>query len=80
MRQMSADSQQVIWLKDKLPIEQRLRKDAEQTNEILRDKLEKVQEENRILKRRIKMQLEENKEEMDLQEEFYKDIMSRTRD
>ncbi|BBH02803.1 hypothetical protein Prudu_013486 [Prunus dulcis] len=77
---MSADSQQVIWLKDKLPIEQRLRKDAEQTNEILRDKLEKVQEENRILKRRIKMQLEENKEEMDLQEEFYKDIMSRTRD
>lgn len=80
MRQVSADSQQVIWLKDKLPKEQRLRKDAEETNEILRDKLKKVQEENRILKRRIKMQLEENKEEMDLQEEFYKDIMSHTRD
>ncbi|CAN6728218.1 unnamed protein product [Malus baccata var. baccata] len=72
-RQMSLDNEEVIRLKDKLPKEMRLRKDAEETNAILRDKIEKLQDENRLLKQRIKTQLEENKEEMILQEEFYKD-------
>ncbi|XP_050123008.1 protein SUPPRESSOR OF GENE SILENCING 3-like isoform X1 [Malus sylvestris] len=79
-RQMSLDSEEVIRLKDKLPKEMRLRKDAEETNAILREKIEKLQDENRLLKQRIKTQLEENKEEMILQEEFYKDVISRPRD
>ncbi|KAH7848678.1 hypothetical protein Vadar_006038 [Vaccinium darrowii] len=83
LRQMSEDNQQLIWFKDKMAKEQRRSKALEESFEVVTEKLRKTVEENRIVRQRSKMHHEQNKEEMDFQEKFFKDqleIIHKTRD
>ncbi|XP_057978247.1 protein SUPPRESSOR OF GENE SILENCING 3-like [Malania oleifera] len=73
MKQMSEDNQQLILFKDKVVREQRRSKALEESFGIVTEKLRKTIEENRIVRQRTKMQHEQNKEEMDFQEQFFKD-------
>ncbi|KAB1228199.1 hypothetical protein CJ030_MR5G008796 [Morella rubra] len=73
IRQMSEDNQQLIYLKNKVVKEKNHSKAVEETLGIMGNKLRKKEEEMQIVKRRTKMQHEENKEEMYLQEQFFKD-------
>ncbi|GMI92843.1 SUPPRESSOR OF GENE SILENCING 3 [Hibiscus trionum] len=73
IRQMSEDNQQLIFYKNKVAKEQRLKNALEESLGIVSDKLRKTMEENRIVRQRTKMQHEQNKEEMDYQEQFFKD-------
>ncbi|XP_058210087.1 protein SUPPRESSOR OF GENE SILENCING 3-like [Rhododendron vialii] len=83
MRQMSEDNQQLIWFKDKVAKEQRRSKALVESFEVVSEKLRKTVEENRIVRQRSKMHHEQNKEEMDFQEQFFKDQLEtihKTRD
>ncbi|GLT26670.1 hypothetical protein SLA2020_017190 [Shorea laevis] len=73
MRQMAEDNQQLIWYKNRVVKEQRAKEQLEESFGIVSEKLRKTMEENRIVKQRTKMKHEENKEEMDAQEQFFKD-------
>ncbi|KAJ7957136.1 suppressor of gene silencing protein [Quillaja saponaria] len=73
IRQMSEDNQQLIWLKNKVVKEQRHTKALEESFGVVSEKLRKTMEENHIVRQRTKVQHEENKEEMYMQEQFYKD-------
>lgn len=73
IRQMSEDNQQLIYLKNRVVKEQRHSKALEATFSIVSEKLRETMEENRIVKQRTKMQHEQNKEEMDFQEQLFKD-------
>lgn len=73
IRQMSEDNQQLIYLKNRVVKEQRHSKALEATFGIVSEKLRETMEENRIVKQRTKMQHEQNKEEMDFQEQLFKD-------
>ncbi|KAH7866270.1 hypothetical protein Vadar_017941 [Vaccinium darrowii] len=73
MRQMREDNQQLIWFKDRVAKEQRRSKALGESLEVVAEKLRKTQEENRIVRHRSKMHHEQNKEEMDFQEQFFKD-------
>ncbi|KAH7844883.1 hypothetical protein Vadar_032633 [Vaccinium darrowii] len=73
MRQMSEDNQQLIWFKDKVAKEQRRSKALAESFEVVSEKLRKTVEENRIVWQRSKMHHEQNKEEMDFQEQFFKE-------
>ncbi|KAI8558375.1 hypothetical protein RHMOL_Rhmol04G0086800 [Rhododendron molle] len=83
MRQMSEDNQQLIWFKDEVAKGQRRSKALEESLGVVSEKLRKTKEENRIVTQRSKMHHEQNKEEMDFQEQFFKDqleIIHKTRD
>ncbi|OVA05798.1 XS domain [Macleaya cordata] len=73
MKQMSEDNQQLVWLKNKVVKEQRHSKALEESFGVLSEKLRKTKKENLIVRQRTKLQHEQNKEEMDYQEQFYKD-------
>uniref|UniRef100_A0A5B6YQ63 Uncharacterized protein n=1 Tax=Davidia involucrata TaxID=16924 RepID=A0A5B6YQ63_DAVIN len=73
MKQMSEDNQQLIWFKNKVEKEQRHSKALEESFGLVSEKLRKTLEENRIVRQRTKMHHEQNKEEMDFQEQFFKD-------
>ncbi|KAA8531280.1 hypothetical protein F0562_005989 [Nyssa sinensis] len=73
MKQMSEDNQQLIWFKNKVEKEQRHSKALEESFGLVSEKLRKTLEENRIVRQRTKMHHEQNKEEMDYQEHFFKD-------
>ncbi|XP_061376109.1 protein SUPPRESSOR OF GENE SILENCING 3 [Gastrolobium bilobum] len=73
IRQMNEDNQKLIYLKNKVVNEKRRSKALEESFGIVTEKLRKTTEENRIVRRRTKMQHEENKEEMYMQEQFFKD-------
>ncbi|XP_042494172.1 protein SUPPRESSOR OF GENE SILENCING 3-like [Macadamia integrifolia] len=73
MKQMSEDNQQLLYFKNKVAKEQRRSKFLEESFEVLNEKLRKTTEDNRIVRQRTKEQHEQNKEEMDYQEKFYKD-------
>ncbi|KAM1696525.1 hypothetical protein FF1_030675 [Malus domestica] len=73
IRQMSEDNQQLMWFKNKVAKEQRHAKALEESLGIVSEKLRKTTEENRIVRQRTKLQHQENKEEMYLQEQFFKD-------
>ncbi|XP_054822677.1 protein SUPPRESSOR OF GENE SILENCING 3 [Prosopis cineraria] len=75
IRQMSEDNQQLIYLKNKVVKEKMHAKALEESFGRVTEKLRKTMEENRIVRLRTKMQHEENKEEMNLQEQFFKDQM-----
>ena len=64
IRQMSEDNQQLIFYKNKVAKEQRLKSALEESFGILSEKLRKTMEENRIVRQRTKMQHEQNKEEV----------------
>ncbi|KAL5704003.1 Protein SUPPRESSOR OF GENESILENCING [Ranunculus cassubicifolius] len=76
MKQMSEDNQQLVWLKNKVVKEQKHSKALEESFSMVTQRLRKTQEENRIVRQRTKMQHEQNKEEMDYQESFFKDQIS----
>ncbi|KAF7126605.1 hypothetical protein RHSIM_Rhsim11G0171500 [Rhododendron simsii] len=83
MQQMSEDNQQLIWFKDEVAKGQRRSKALEESLGVVSEKLRKTKEENRIVTQRSKMHHEQNKEEMDFQEQFFKDqleIIHKTRD
>ncbi|XP_059624505.1 protein SUPPRESSOR OF GENE SILENCING 3-like [Cornus florida] len=73
MKQMSEDNQQLVWFKNKVAKEQRHSKALEESFGILSEKLRKTSEENRIVRQRTKKHHEENKEEMDYLEQFFKE-------
>ncbi|KAK4256864.1 hypothetical protein QN277_006531 [Acacia crassicarpa] len=75
IRQMTEDNQQLVYLKNKVVKEQRHSKALEESFGKVTEKLRKTMEENRIVRSRTKKQHDENKEEMNLQEQFFKDQM-----
>ncbi|MBA0690184.1 hypothetical protein Goari_007877, partial [Gossypium aridum] len=73
IRQMSEANQELIFYKNKFAIQQRLKTALEESFGVVSEKLRKTMEENRIVRQRTKMQHEQNKEEMDFQEQFFKE-------
>ncbi|KAG8373214.1 hypothetical protein BUALT_Bualt11G0000300 [Buddleja alternifolia] len=73
MKQMSEDNQQLLWLKNKVSKEQKSKKALEESYGLVTEKLRKTMEENRVVKLRTKKHHEQNKEEMDYQEQFFRD-------
>lgn len=74
INQMSEENQQLIWFQNKYEKEQMRRKAVEESFGVVTEKLRKTTEENRIVRQRTKMQHEQNKEEMDYQEKFFKEL------
>ncbi|XP_020211312.1 protein SUPPRESSOR OF GENE SILENCING 3 isoform X2 [Cajanus cajan] len=75
IRQMNEDNQQLIYFKNKAVKGAKHTKALEESIGMMSEKLRKTMEENRIVRRRTKMQHEETKEEMYMQEKFFKDQM-----
>ncbi|XP_056163836.1 protein SUPPRESSOR OF GENE SILENCING 3-like isoform X2 [Syzygium oleosum] len=75
VNQMTEDNQLLIWLKNRVVQERMHSKALEKSFDIVSEKLRKTMEENRIVRHRTKMQHEQNKEEMDYQEQFFKEQM-----
>ncbi|KAA0063087.1 protein SUPPRESSOR OF GENE SILENCING 3 [Cucumis melo var. makuwa] len=73
IRQMSADNQQLSWLKNRVVKERNKAKAYEESLGKVCEKLRKTKEENRIVRQRTLMQHEENIEEMQMQEQFFKE-------
>ncbi|XP_031285427.1 protein SUPPRESSOR OF GENE SILENCING 3 isoform X1 [Pistacia vera] len=73
IRQMSEDNQQLNYFKNKVDKVQRHSKTLEESFGIVSERLRKTIEENRIVKQRTRLQHEQNKEEMDFQEQFFKE-------
>ena len=64
IRQMNEDNQQLLYFKDKAVKGEKHTKALEESIGIMSEKLRKTMEENRIVRRRTKMQHEETKEEV----------------
>ncbi|XP_057777290.1 protein SUPPRESSOR OF GENE SILENCING 3-like [Salvia miltiorrhiza] len=73
MKQMSDDNQQLTWFKNKVVKEQTSKKALEESFGKLSEKLRRTMQENQVVKLRTQKHHEQNKEEMDNQEQFYKD-------
>ncbi|KAK6284230.1 hypothetical protein POUND7_003182 [Theobroma cacao] len=73
IKKMSEDSQQLIWLKDRLAQERKRAKTFEQSVRNLSRNLQQKTKDIHIFKQRVQSLHEQNKEEMDYQENFYKD-------
>ncbi|KAF8022988.1 hypothetical protein BT93_F0486 [Corymbia citriodora subsp. variegata] len=73
VNQMTEDNQQLMWLKNKFAKEQLHSKELEKSFDFVSKKLRKAMDENCIVRHRTKMQHEQNKEEMDYQEKFFKE-------
>ncbi|KAH6796772.1 hypothetical protein C2S52_021326, partial [Perilla frutescens var. hirtella] len=73
MKQMSEDNQQLLWFKDKVVREQKSKKALEESYGLLTEKLRKSKVENQEFKLRTRKHHEQIKEEMDSQEQFYKE-------
>lgn len=64
MRQMNEDNQRLIWLQNKVAKQERHSKALEETMGVLSSQLRLANEERNIVKQRVKMQNQENKEEV----------------
>ncbi|WVY97087.1 hypothetical protein V8G54_029238 [Vigna mungo] len=73
LRQMNEDNQLLVYLKDRNVRKQKQTKALEESLDIVTEKLRRTMEENRIVRLRTKMQHEENKEEMYMKEQFFKE-------
>ncbi|KAL2941271.1 Protein SUPPRESSOR OF GENE SILENCING 3 [Bienertia sinuspersici] len=80
IKQMSDDNQQLLWFKNKSAKDQRQKKALEESFNVVTEKLRQTMEQNRIVRQRTVMQHEENKEEMDFQEQFFKDQIQKIHD
>ncbi|MCL7051828.1 hypothetical protein MKW94_017086, partial [Papaver nudicaule] len=72
MKQMHEDNQQLKWLQIKAAKNQQHAKALEETVGVLSERLRKAAKENRIVRERTLLQYEQNKEELDQQEQFFK--------
>ncbi|ONK59455.1 uncharacterized protein A4U43_C08F6600 [Asparagus officinalis] len=73
MREMSEDKQKLNCYKIKALKQEQQTKAYEESLAVVSRKLRETLEENRIVRQRTKMHYEENKEEMDYQERFFKE-------
>ncbi|KAJ0488349.1 putative protein SUPPRESSOR OF GENE SILENCING 3 [Helianthus annuus] len=73
LKQMNEDNQQLHWYKNKVVKEQMHSKALEESYGLVSQRLRKTEEENRIVRERTQQYHEQNKEEMDYQEQFFKD-------
>ncbi|KAI3715325.1 hypothetical protein L6452_22304 [Arctium lappa] len=73
LKQMNEDNQQLHWYKTRIAKEQKHSKALEESFGLVSQKLRKTEEENRIVRDRTQRYHEQNKEEMDYQEQFFKD-------
>ncbi|KAL1814119.1 hypothetical protein ACET3Z_024184 [Daucus carota] len=73
MKQMSEDNHLLNYYKTRVVKEKKQVKVLKDSFDAVADKLRKTQEENRIVRQRTKLHHEENKEQMDYQEEFFKE-------
>ncbi|CAE6116897.1 unnamed protein product [Arabidopsis arenosa] len=73
LRQISEDNQQLNYFKNKLSKQNKHAKVLEESLEIMSEKLRETAENYRIVRQRTKMQHEQNREEMDAQDRFFKD-------
>ncbi|XP_050205639.1 protein SUPPRESSOR OF GENE SILENCING 3 [Mercurialis annua] len=73
INRMSEDNQQLEYLKNRVVKEQRRTKTLEESLEIVSDRLRKTAEENRIVRQRTQMHHEQSQEELDYQEQFFKE-------
>ncbi|KAD2394118.1 hypothetical protein E3N88_41095 [Mikania micrantha] len=73
LKQMHEDNQQLHWYKNKVVKEKMHSKALEESYGLVSQKLRKTEEENRIVRERTQLYHEQNKEEMDYQEQFFKD-------
>lgn len=64
MRQMNEDNHRLIWLQNKVAKQERHSKALEETMGVLSSQLRLANEERNIVKQRVKMQNQENKEEV----------------
>ncbi|MCL7050642.1 hypothetical protein MKW94_025310 [Papaver nudicaule] len=72
MKQMSEENQQLHWYKNRLDINQRHTKGLEESLVSMSERLRRTTRDGLIVRERTKLQHEQNKEEMDQQEQFYK--------
>ncbi|KAK1414130.1 hypothetical protein QVD17_29871 [Tagetes erecta] len=73
LKQMNEDNQQLHWYKNKVVKEKMHSKALEESYGLVSKKLRETEEQSRIVRERTKQYHEQNKEEMDFQEEFFKD-------
>ncbi|XP_050260425.1 protein SUPPRESSOR OF GENE SILENCING 3-like [Quercus robur] len=73
IKDINDDKQQITWFKERVAKEKKHSQTLAATLSQVSEKLRRATEENRIVRERIKIQREENKEEMDAQEQFFKD-------
>ncbi|XP_022777245.1 protein SUPPRESSOR OF GENE SILENCING 3-like, partial [Durio zibethinus] len=73
IKKMSQDSQQLIWLKDRLKEERKRAETFEGSVNNLSRNLKQKMNDIHLFEQRVQLLYEENKEEMDSQEKFYKD-------
>ncbi|CAI9108839.1 OLC1v1008537C1 [Oldenlandia corymbosa var. corymbosa] len=73
LKQMSEDNQQLLWLKNKVANEQIRSGKLQDAVDLYKEKLRETAEERRFIKLKTKMHHEQNKEEMDYQEQFFKE-------
>ncbi|KVH93617.1 protein SUPPRESSOR OF GENE SILENCING 3 [Cynara cardunculus var. scolymus] len=73
LKQMNEDNQQLHYYKTRVAKEQKHSKALEESFGLVSQKLRKTEVENRIIRDRTQQYHKENKEEMDYQEQFFKD-------
>ncbi|XP_077231860.1 protein SUPPRESSOR OF GENE SILENCING 3 homolog [Tasmannia lanceolata] len=73
MKQMSEDNQLLTYYKNKVVRQQQRSRALEETVGVMSRQLRIANEENRIVRQRTQIQHEENKEEMDSIEQFFKE-------
>ncbi|KAK4715828.1 hypothetical protein R3W88_014166 [Solanum pinnatisectum] len=71
--QMSEDNQQLVWFKTEAAKNKKKYKALEETLPLVSEKHRQTVEENKIIRMKMKMQCEQNKEEMESQQNFFKD-------